>query len=251
VATERSRARLQAHSAPARRVAVARRRPCLPARPTNRYRVSSTALVAAAVGLVSPGLLYAGYVTPDALGYALALAAVWAGVRMLELPSVASQVLFLVVSAAATFARLQYVVLVPAALCAAAIIERGRMRVVARRLCWGRSGACRGHLRRLRRALVGPIRHPRRVPSKHQRRHLVRLVSLSARHRGQRGSRPRLDRRATAEIARPSDRARFAFSSLSVTLVALCLFSPPWCPAELDRTVSSRGSPAGGAPAGA
>jgi hypothetical protein len=82
------------------------------------------ALACAAAAVVTPGLLYASYMTADAVGYLLALVAVLAAVRALDRPSVATQAWFLLAAGLATFARLQYAVLVPAFMGAALVVER-------------------------------------------------------------------------------------------------------------------------------
>jgi Dolichyl-phosphate-mannose-protein mannosyltransferase len=85
------------------------------------------------VAVVSPSLLYAGYATADALGYTLALAALAAGVEALASPSTRTQSALLAFAGLASFARLQYAVLVPAFLVTALLVERGSARLVARR----------------------------------------------------------------------------------------------------------------------
>jgi hypothetical protein len=92
------------------------------------------ALACAAVSLASPALLYAGYVTADAVGYLLALTAVAVGVRTLARPTAGAQALFLLAVALATTARLQYAVLLPVALLASIVVERGRLARVVRSL---------------------------------------------------------------------------------------------------------------------
>lgn len=91
------------------------------------------ALFAAAVAVVSPGLVYGGRVTADALGYLLALCATLLLVRMLDRPSRLAQAAFLAAAALAAFARVQYAVLLPVAAVAAALVERGRVPHAARR----------------------------------------------------------------------------------------------------------------------
>jgi hypothetical protein len=93
-------------------------------------RRASFACAAAAV--VSPDLVYAGYVTADAIGYTVALAAALAAVRLLSWPTLARQVSFLAVCGLATAVRVQYAALLPATLVAALVVERGRVRVAAR-----------------------------------------------------------------------------------------------------------------------
>ena len=89
-----------------------------------------SAVGAAAVALASPDLLYAGYVTADALGYLLALLAILAAVRALARPSLARQAWFVAIAGLATFARAQYASLFIAAAVTAIVLERGRLRTV-------------------------------------------------------------------------------------------------------------------------
>ena len=92
-------------------------------------RVPAWAAVgAAAVAIVSPGLLYSGYVTADAIGYLLALVAVRAAVRSLSKPSVRTQGWFLAMATLATFARAQYAALFFAAAAASVIVEHAKPR---------------------------------------------------------------------------------------------------------------------------
>jgi hypothetical protein len=101
-------------------------------------RRSSLACGAAAV--VSPDLLYVGYVTADAVGYTIALTAVLVGVRALARPTFAGQLSFLVLCGLAVSARLQYAALLPAVLAAALVVTRGRALDAARRY-WMLGGA--------------------------------------------------------------------------------------------------------------
>lgn len=101
----------------------------------RRLRVSGwIALAVAVVTLLAPGMLYVGFATADALGLLLALVALDAGVRALSRPSRATEAVFLVAAALATFTRLQYVVLVPAFALAALLVDRGRVARAARRV---------------------------------------------------------------------------------------------------------------------
>lgn len=83
------------------------------------------ALAAAAFSVSVPAMLYTSYWTAEAIAYPLALAAVAAGVAALERPSGRLQAAFLGFAALATFARVQYAVLVPAFV-AAALLLAGR-----------------------------------------------------------------------------------------------------------------------------
>src|SRR5262249_43439537 len=92
-----------------------------------------TAVAVAAVALASPDLVYVGYDTADALGYPLALLAVFVALRAIDRPSAKSQAVFIVAAALATFARVQYAALFIAAPVAAAVVERGRVACILRR----------------------------------------------------------------------------------------------------------------------
>jgi hypothetical protein len=92
-----------------------------------------TAVGTVAVALASPDLLYAGYVTADAFGYLLALLAVLAAVRAIARPSLVLQASFVTTAGLATFARVQYASLFVAAVVAAIVVERGRLRTLASR----------------------------------------------------------------------------------------------------------------------
>jgi hypothetical protein len=86
-----------------------------------------SAVGAVAVTLASPGLLYAGYVTADAIGYLLALLAILAAVRAIAFPSLVRQGWFVVAAGLATFARAQYAALFLSAAVAALVVERCRL----------------------------------------------------------------------------------------------------------------------------
>jgi hypothetical protein len=78
--------------------------------------------------VLSPDLLYVGYTTADAIGYALALGAVAAGVVALASSTARSQAAFLALTGLACFARIQYVALLAAFLLASVLAERGSLR---------------------------------------------------------------------------------------------------------------------------
>lgn len=80
-----------------------------------------------------PGLVYSGYVTADALGYLLCLVALHAALRMLSTPAITNQLVFLGTAACAAAARIQYVVLIPAVVLSALIVEDFRPHRAARR----------------------------------------------------------------------------------------------------------------------
>ena len=92
-----------------------------------------TAVGVVGVTLASPGLLYAGYVTADAFGYALALFAILLAVRAIARPSLRLQAGFIAAAGLATFARAQYVALFVAAALAAVVVERVRIRTLITR----------------------------------------------------------------------------------------------------------------------
>ena len=81
-------------------------------------------LACAAFAVSVPGLLFASYLTADATGYTLALAAVAAALGVLDSPTRRGQVAFLMLAGLASFSRVQYVVL-PVALVATAILLDG------------------------------------------------------------------------------------------------------------------------------
>jgi hypothetical protein len=91
------------------------------------------ALGAAAVGVASPDLLYASFVMSEPVAYPLVLAAVAAGTAALARPSPRAQLIFLAFAGLAAFARIQFAFLPLALLAAAVVVERGRLRAVARR----------------------------------------------------------------------------------------------------------------------
>lgn len=100
----------------------------------RRLRLSSgPALACAVVAVVAPGAFFAATLTADALGYLLALVALAAALHALEAPSRRTQVWFLAAAATATFARVQYAILLPAFAIAALVVERGRPWRTARR----------------------------------------------------------------------------------------------------------------------
>jgi len=70
-------------------------------------------LAAAALALALPGLLYTGFMLSEPVAYPLVLATVCTGVRAIDRPSVRRVALFLVFVGLASFARLQFAVLLP------------------------------------------------------------------------------------------------------------------------------------------
>ncbi len=93
----------------------------------------------AAVSLVAPLMLYSGFEMSESLAYPLCLVAIWAMLRAVRRPTVGNDALLLVAIALASAARLQLVVLLPAALTAVVLVpmlrpsgERTRTRAVLR-----------------------------------------------------------------------------------------------------------------------
>ncbi len=91
-----------------------------------RYlRLSNTyALVVAVFGLLIPELVLTAYTTADMVAYPLAILAVLAAIRSLDEPTARRQVTFLVLALVATLTRVEYVVLAPAYLAAAVVLDR-------------------------------------------------------------------------------------------------------------------------------
>jgi hypothetical protein len=95
-------------------------------------------LAVAAVSLVAPLMLYSGFEMSESLAYPLCLVAIWTMLRAVRRPSVWNDALLLVAIALASAARLQLVVLLPAALTAVILVallrpppgERTRSRAV-------------------------------------------------------------------------------------------------------------------------
>ena len=93
---------------------------------------SRTALLAAVAAVAAPDLLYAGYVTADAIGYLLALAAIDRAVAAISRPSGRSTAAFLLLATLATLDRVQYAALLVAVVPAAIAAERSARRAVRR-----------------------------------------------------------------------------------------------------------------------
>jgi hypothetical protein len=89
----------------------------------------------AVLALAMPGLVFASYISTDVLGYTLCLCALLTAVRALDQPTPRRLALFLAFAALATFARTQYVVLIPVFLLAWALIDpRGLSGLLRRHL---------------------------------------------------------------------------------------------------------------------
>jgi hypothetical protein len=91
-------------------------------------------LAAATLAVATPNLLYSSYLLADPVAYPLALAAVYAGVCVLDRPTRRGELAFLALSGLATFARVQYALLPAAVLAASVVVERGRVRRALRSL---------------------------------------------------------------------------------------------------------------------
>jgi hypothetical protein len=84
------------------------------------------ALGCAAFAVAVPDASYGGYILADPLAYLLALSALYVGVVALERPRAGVQLAFIALAGAASFARVQYVVLAPAYVIAACVLDRRR-----------------------------------------------------------------------------------------------------------------------------
>jgi hypothetical protein len=89
----------------------------------SRFSIGVAALV-----LVSPDLVLGSLIVADPIAYPLVLGAVYAAVVALDSPSRRAQLAVVGLVGLATFARVQYVLLVPVLIVAAFVVERGRMR---------------------------------------------------------------------------------------------------------------------------
>ena len=87
----------------------------------------STAVAVAALAVAVPDLVYTSSILSEPFAYPLALASVWAGVATLARPSPRMQVVFIALTAATIFARLQFAIL-PLCFLAAALIVGARER---------------------------------------------------------------------------------------------------------------------------
>ena len=90
------------------------------------------ALLCSTCALLLPGLVFASYVSADAVGLTLAVAATYAGVRAIENPTRGAQIVFLAFAGLATFARIQYVILFAAFLVGAWVVCGRPIRTVRR-----------------------------------------------------------------------------------------------------------------------
>ena len=100
----------------------------------RRVRLDSrTALLCALVALALPSLVFASYLSADAIGILLVLLALHAALRLLDESTWRRQLAFLLLAGGATFARTQYVVLIPVFLVAALAMTRWRPLEAVRR----------------------------------------------------------------------------------------------------------------------
>jgi hypothetical protein len=96
-------------------------------------RGPGTALACAVFAVALPDLVYANYLTADAIAYPLALGAIAAAVAALDRPTRPVQTALVVLCALATLARVQYVVLPLIFVLAAVAAERGNVVLMLRR----------------------------------------------------------------------------------------------------------------------
>src|SRR5262249_51833039 len=85
-------------------------------------------LMCAAIALTLPLLLYSSYLTADVVGVTAAVSAVAVAVVALDTAAKRWQAAFLLFAALATLARVQYVILFAAFVCAAPIVAGGPVR---------------------------------------------------------------------------------------------------------------------------
>jgi hypothetical protein len=99
---------------------------CVPVYLLSRYVGLSRrfSFACAAYSVAIPALVYVGFTASDPLGYLFALLAVTAAVRSLDRPTSARQFVFLALVGLAVLARVEYVVLIAAYLCAGVLLER-------------------------------------------------------------------------------------------------------------------------------
>jgi hypothetical protein len=122
------------------------------------------ALAAAALALLLPGLLYTSFMLSEPIAYPLVLAAVATGVRALDRPSARSIAAFVGFVLLASFARLQFAVLLPCFLVAlVGVLAREQRVKVTLRQHW-RTGAALV-LATVALAAVGPARSTGYYPS--------------------------------------------------------------------------------------
>ena len=94
----------------------------------------AAALAAAAFALATPDLVFGSFVVADPIAYPIVLTAVYVGVVALERPSRRAQLALVGLVGVATFARIQYVLLVPVVIVAALVVEHGNVRRAWRKL---------------------------------------------------------------------------------------------------------------------
>ncbi len=100
----------------------------------RELRLGSTArLGVAALALALPGLTLASFISTDVLGYTLCLCAVLAAVRALDRPTPRRLAVFVALAALTSFARIQYVALIPIFFVAWALLDPREIYALARR----------------------------------------------------------------------------------------------------------------------
>ena len=94
----------------------------------RRLSLSSRyALGCATLAVAIPDLVFASYTLADPVAYPFAMGALAAAVAALDRPTKRTQLLFLTLAFLATFGRVQYVVLLPAFVVAALVVDRRRV----------------------------------------------------------------------------------------------------------------------------
>lgn len=88
-------------------------------------------LVCAALSVATPGMLFSTYVMAEPIAYPLVLGAFAAALAALERPTYTNQFAFLALALLATFARVQFVVLIPTFVVAAVIVDGFHPRRIA------------------------------------------------------------------------------------------------------------------------
>ena len=117
---------------------------------------SRLSLAVATLVLVSPNLILGALVVSDPIAFPLVLGSVYAAVVALESPSRRAQLAVVGLVGLSTFARVQYVLIVPVLVLAAIVVERGNLRRL--RASFGLASLCFGVL-----GLVAVLSGPQRI----------------------------------------------------------------------------------------
>ncbi|HUZ80771.1 MAG TPA: glycosyltransferase family 39 protein, partial [Gaiellaceae bacterium] len=88
-----------------------------------------SALAAAALAIATPSMLFSSLLISEPVAYPLALAAIAAGVAALDRPSPRSYATFVALVALATFARIQFAILLPCFFAAFVLLAAGERRL--------------------------------------------------------------------------------------------------------------------------